>query len=506
MKKTKFLSVLCIIALLGLSVMPMMGCGEVEITPEMEELIREELAKLQGEQGEPGPAGPQGERGSQGEQGLAGLQGERGPTGSQGKPGPQGEAGEKGEAGSDGSSGPRGSDGSSGPSGATGPQGEQGEPGPITKVITVGYDALQAAIYAASPGDIIVVLAGTYNEAIVIDRQLTLLGANVGVNAVTGTRGSESIIYGETSTAITISADGVIIDGFTLDGGITLDDTANPISGGTISNNIITGADNPAEPIKAENGIRLGWDNNGKGVDGVTIENNTITGSLCKGIRFSNTKLDSNDPHDPQRISNITISGNEIKDNGSAGMETYGPGPNRIINNIISGNDGNGINLKFDDGDFVAGNIITNNKGPGITLRDVTNSVVENNRMSDHTSDEVFNEFVESGGGEGSKGSGIHIVYASENNTIRFNNMSGNNYGIFIHRGKATDKGQPSGNFINFNNISDNTFYGIFNALVDPPAPVDATNNWWGTTIEVEIEAMVSGDVNFDSFLEAPVE
>jgi len=211
----------------------------------------------------------------------------------------------------------------------------------------------------------------------------------------------------------------------------------------------------------------VGFDT-GKGVDGVAIEDNTISNSLEKGIRFANPKLGGG------TASNITISGNEIKDNGSAGIETYGPGHNTIINNSISGNSGNGINLKFDDGDVVTSNTITNNSGPGITLRRVTNTTVENNSVSGHKSQEVIKTYPTVPQG---KGSGIHIFDTSENNTICFNDISGNNYGIFIHSKGAL---QPSDNSINFNNIYGNTGYGILNALVAPPAPVDATNNWWG--------------------------
>ncbi|GAI55643.1 unnamed protein product, partial [marine sediment metagenome] len=133
-------------------------------------------------------------------------------------------------------------------------------------LLHVIYSSIQDAINDASPGETVLVHPGTYNEQVVINKQLTLNGANADVNAVTGTRGSESIIDGGTSTAVTTSAGDVIVNGFTLDGGITLDDLANSISGGTISNNIITGADSSEEPTKAQNGIRLGWDN-GRGVD-----------------------------------------------------------------------------------------------------------------------------------------------------------------------------------------------------------------------------------------------
>lgn len=327
------------------------------------------------------------------------------------------------------------------------------------------YYTITKAIKDAWAGDIIEVAAGTYNEEVLIDKQLTLLGANA----------SESIIDGGKTTAVTISANDVIVDGFTLDGGITLDDRANPISGGTISNNIITGADNPeTTPPKAANGIRLGWDD-GIGVDYITIENNIIKNSLCKGIRFASPRANVIIPTPGN--SYITIRNNEIKDNGSAGMETYGSGPNTITGNTISGNNGNGINLKFDDGDVVTGNIITNNTGPGITLRQVINSIVENNSISGHQSSEEIKSWPDVIGG---KGSGIHIMMVSEGNTIRFNDVNDNNYGFFIHSKDDSLTLQPSDNSINFNNIYGNNTYGILNDLVDPPKPVDAEDNWWG--------------------------
>ncbi|MBA7677035.1 hypothetical protein ES703_85283 [subsurface metagenome] len=308
-------------------------------------------------------------------------------------------------------------------------------------------------------------MAGIYYEQVVIDKQLTLNGTNA----------SESIIDGGDTTAVTISANNVTIDGFTLDGGITLDDTANPISGGTISNNIITGADNPeTTPPKAANGIRLGWDD-GIGVDYITIENNIIKNSLCKGIRFACSNKYTSWGGTTPGNSYITIHNNEIKDNGSAGIETYGLGSNTITGNTINGNSGNGINLKFDDDDVVTSNIITNNTGPGITLRGVTNSTVENNNISGHRSLDTFPPDHSVIGG---KGSGIHIFFASKDNTIRFNDISDNNFGILIRTKK--DKLQPSDNSINFNNIVGNIYYGILNTLVDSTYRVDATDNWWG--------------------------
>ncbi len=60
--------------------------------------------KIQGPQGETGPAGPQGEKGDTGAQGPQGIPGEKGNTGATGPQGVPGEAGPQGPAGADGKS------------------------------------------------------------------------------------------------------------------------------------------------------------------------------------------------------------------------------------------------------------------------------------------------------------------------------------------------------------------------------------------------------------------
>ena len=76
-----------------------------------------------------------------------------------------------------------------------------------------GYATIQAAINAASDGDMILVAAGTYNESLTVDKDVTIEGANAGT-AGTGTRGAETVITGQ----VTISADGVTIDGVEITG------------------------------------------------------------------------------------------------------------------------------------------------------------------------------------------------------------------------------------------------------------------------------------------------
>lgn len=74
----------------------------------------ENIGKIQGPQGEPGPVGPQGPQGEQGPAGPQGEQGLIGPTGPQGEEGPAGPKGEKGDPGAEGPAGPQGEQGIAG--------------------------------------------------------------------------------------------------------------------------------------------------------------------------------------------------------------------------------------------------------------------------------------------------------------------------------------------------------------------------------------------------------
>ena len=317
-----------------------------------------------------------------------------------------------------------------------------------------GYDAfttIQEGIDAVASAGTVNVAAGIYTESLEINKGVTLQGADRDVVTVTGTH--------------TIIANNVVIDGFTLQGTgsnvITIDDTIAR-SGGTISNNRITGG---------YDGIRVGT--GGAGVDHITIEKNIIIDNSQKGIRFwSGADYETHD------IAYITIDDNEITNSGSSGISTYGNGPNTIINNTVSNNGGNGISIKYDDGDIISGNIVTGNDAMGINMHEVTNTLVENNTVSGHLSEDIVTTFWGDSITAG-KGSAIYVHEASQNNTIRLNGLMGNKIGVLINREAAGD--DPSGNSINNNEITSNTEYGIQNALVDPPTPVDAEANWWGS-------------------------
>jgi hypothetical protein len=178
---------------------------------------------------------------------------------------------------------------------------------------------IQAAINKASNGDTINVAAGMYLELaagpLTVNKTLTLLGAQAGIDARV-LRGAESIINDVQGTSV--SASGVVIDGFTVQASSVAAFTGygiwlNPgISGTQILNNIIQ--DNIAGIGLANNGaqatIRHNWIRNnilpggasGSGiytdefvggpiVGNVLIEENSFTGHSGSGgaINISNT-------------------------------------------------------------------------------------------------------------------------------------------------------------------------------------------------------------------------
>lgn len=99
-------------------------------------------------------------------------------------------------------------------------------------VIRVPYDypTIQEAVNMAPYNGIILVLAGTYNENVIIDKPVKLIAAER----------TAIIDCGGSGNAITISADNVLVDGFTIKNskrGILIDGASNV----TVSNNIIIG-------------------------------------------------------------------------------------------------------------------------------------------------------------------------------------------------------------------------------------------------------------------------
>ena len=167
------------------------------------------------------------------------------------------------------------------------------------------YATIQAAVNAANPGDRIYVSAGTYTEAVYVNKGIALVG-----------KGTPTITASGISDTNTVTFDG------------------NATNNASISGFIITGAPSGYRGISCNNGSQTITNNTISGNDyGIycffsfpSITNNTITGN---GIGIYCW-------YSSPSITNNTISGN------SYGIYCYSS-LGTITNNIITGNDYNGI-------------------------------------------------------------------------------------------------------------------------------------------------------------------
>jgi parallel beta-helix repeat protein len=171
---------------------------------------------------------------------------------------------------------------------------------PTTIKVPQDYTTIQEAIYQASPGDIIQVSSGTYQENLVINKNLTLQGENKTSTIIEGSGSDYTVIQALLTT--------VNISGFTIKNG------GNGIWLEKCNGSVITGNNITA----ISRGIWLHYSHNN------TISDNTVGG--CKwwcGIVLCG------------RSSNNTVIRNTIRDNRN-GLGITGENNLIIHNNFIN--------------------------------------------------------------------------------------------------------------------------------------------------------------------------
>ena len=207
------------------------------------------------------------------------------------------------------------------------------------------YNTIQAAVNAASNGDIIKVAKGTYSEAVKIEqKKVQLLGGYVGsgdyttanpqsnVTIINGTSAAPCILVKIDAQAI---AGSLVINGFTIRNGqrgIRLSgESSGYLNNITIENNIIenNGTSERDEWGSVQNGGGIGIEGNN-----VTVKNNVIRNNkMGRGGAIGITNRDD--------LTNCLIIGNRIENNASyddhaGGVVVYGTGT--ITENIFDGN------------------------------------------------------------------------------------------------------------------------------------------------------------------------
>lgn len=244
-----------------------------------------------------------------------------------------------------------------------------------------GYNNLQSAINAATPGDIIELCAGTFSSAVTVNKKLDIRGQgngtilqNVGGDVVTYTAAGSgtSAVDRAYMRNLKISGSGkgmradqlvnyVTLDGVTIDGNTTYGIHINNITG-LMNDWAITNCtfNNNSSAIYISTAANL---------NGLSITGSTFTNQVNSGIYVGQSSTA------PGGLSNVTITGNTFTGNGPVNNQAalY---IEKLSNATISGNTftnngldvnprGISINLKYGNytGVTINGNTFIENRG-----------------------------------------------------------------------------------------------------------------------------------------------
>jgi hypothetical protein len=357
---------------------------------------------------------------------------------------------------------------------------------PGTSCFNPGYATIKAALAAAASGEVIQVCVGTYIENDTLNKRLTLLGAQVGVDA-RGRADSESVVIplvANTATLTLQAARRLIINGFTFLGGAfiggsghlgAIESTTPPIDSLQILNNRIRGFTAGSGVFLNDPGINITVDQND--IDG-TAKTPLGTGDLVHldtdnfdGFWFTNNRV----------VNGTLVTGFFVDGNRNVDKSTAGARIPLFSGNFID-NNGAGVNLgsrAWGDGP-ISGNTFSNNRFDGLQ------GGPKNTRISQNT----FDGNGRSGLALTSFGNIIDPARGAQNDTITQNCFTGNGFGFpLVGAGISFSATQfprtISTNVVHQNNIFGNLIGARYLGVALVPADTETINaefNWWGSS------------------------
>jgi len=315
------------------------------------------------------------------------------------------------------------------------------------------YQTIQDAINAAADGDTVKVYEGTYNEEVVVNKTLTLMGNGSKTVVDAGSKGDDTIV---------LQSNWCNISGFNL--------TTRPMASDYYRVAILSDFNTVSNCLfleKNSEAIKIEGDHN-------SVINNTISSVLRAPAVLvqGNANIIADNVLDDNGLSlEIWGNGNKVLRNScrecAGGMMVLGD-DSRIAANTITGYGGTPINMESTKGTVVENNSCSGSLGGGsekaaIFLSNSEGCEIRYNTCEDYSSMGIFvhqgnNNIVshnrcEANTHVGDTASGIY-VYESDDNTIT-NNDCNNNIGVGIFLFYANNS------VISHNTCNDNGNAGI---------------------------------------------
>jgi nitrous oxidase accessory protein len=273
-----------------------------------------------------------------------------------------------------------------------------------TLVVSPDYDDkfIQATINRASDGDRIIVKSGQYRENLNVTKKITLIGLDTG-------DGKPVVDAGEFGSAVVISVDGVVFEGFEVvnsgrlwkDAGIKVTSKNNVIRNNDVTRNeygiVLDGSanNNVVKNSVCQNDVGISLYSSEK----CTIVDNSACNNTFGGILLS-------------KANNNTIRNNNASLNQWAGIILGEGSNNSVTNNIARYNDNEGIWLLRSATNTIRGNKVRYNYIFGIRLFYSNRNAVTSNTVRNNLD-------------------GISLEN-SNGNILAGNNLSINDYGIYV--------------------------------------------------------------------------
>jgi len=298
------------------------------------------------------------------------------------------------------------------------------------------YTKIQDAIDAANNGDTVYVYNGMYYESLVVDKAIILTGQN---------RKYTIIDAQNASYAIKLTVDNIKINGFTVQNAYWDDIHFKYSNNSQIFNNII-------QNTNRYNGICVR-----DMCDNTKIYNNIVRN--CKDIGI---ELNSN---------NNEVYDNTVSNNGWCGIYNW-DSPTAVNKNFIFDNtiEGNYYGIVLSEINEVYGNILRSNT-EGAILVGSSNNKIHDNDIIDNIGDGIIIEYPENNEIYSNKFynnyNGVKIMMFTSNNKIYGNTFEKNYRGVYIER-------MCSGNIIYHNNFLSNSHQHALDSK--------ANTNIWNTS------------------------